>query len=127
MKKLFSFILALVMLTGLSNTAFATNSSMDTKNDDYTKSVESVYNEVTKLNTAVGDKMVYFTSTNGTNTGINHSAIIVSYVDYPRSKRTFVAKSKWGQLELYEHSWADGPYMYWNGNQFPSDLEYYHR
>lgn len=85
------------------------------------------YSEVTKINTSVGDKIVYFTSIDGTNTGINHSAIIVSYTDYPRSKRTFVVKSKWGQLGLYQHSWADGPYMYWEGNQFPSDLEYYHR
>ncbi len=84
------------------------------------------YSEVSKIHTDVGDRMVYFLSTDGTNTGINHSAVIVSYVDYPRSKRTFVVKSKWGQLGLYKHSWADGPYMNWDGNQYPSDLEYYH-
>lgn len=85
------------------------------------------YNKVTKMNTLVGDRMVYYTSTNGTNSGINHSAIIVSYVNYPKSRRTFVVKSKWGQLGLYQHSWDDGPYMYWNGSKSPSDLEYYHR
>lgn len=46
MKKFFSLILTLIMIAGLSTTALASNLSMDTKNDDHTKSVESIYDVV---------------------------------------------------------------------------------
>lgn len=84
------------------------------------------YSAVSKIHTSVGDIMIYFLSVDGTCTGINHSAIIVSYTDYPRSHRTFEVVSKWGTLGLYEHSWADGPYASLNGGPVQCDLAYYH-
>ncbi len=104
-----------------------TNKEYEEMNNPLRYMTDGSYSEVTKVNTSVGDIMVYFSSIDESNTGINHSAIIVSYTSYPRSGRTFVVKSKWGRLGLYKHSSYDGPYLYWNGSQFPSDLEYYHR
>lgn len=82
------------------------------------------YTEVGKIETEVGDRMVYYNSNDDTYDGISHSAVITDYTDYPKSKRTFVVKSKWGMLGLYEHSWSNCPYYYIN--KFPCDLKYYH-
>ncbi len=46
MKKFFSLILTLIMIAGLSNTALASNLSMDAENDDHIKSVEFIYDVV---------------------------------------------------------------------------------
>lgn len=82
------------------------------------------YTEVSKLQTSVGDRIVYYLSNTDSYSGISHSAVIKSYVDDTHSKRTFIVTSKWGMLGLYDHSWANCPYYY--VNQFPCDLRYYH-
>lgn len=82
------------------------------------------YTEVGKLQTIAGDRMVYYNSNTDIYDQITHSAIISSYTDYPKSKRTFVVNSKWGAYGLYQHSWDNCPYYYIN--QFPCDLKYFH-
>ena len=84
------------------------------------------YSQVTKLNTSVGDRLVYYYPIDSGYTGISHSSIIYSYTDYPRSRRTFVVTSKWGQAGLYRHSVGDDPYFYFNNSSSPAGFEYYH-
>ena len=84
------------------------------------------YSQVTKLNTSVGDRLVYYYPIDSGETGISHSSIIYSYTDYPRSRRTFVVESKWGKAGLYRHSVGDDPYLYFGGSISPANIEYYH-
>lgn len=81
------------------------------------------YTEKGKLNVAVGGKMVYYDTNTSTYGNITHSAIITSITDYPKSKRTFEVKSKWGMCGLYQHSWDNCPYYYIN--KFGCDLKYF--
>lgn len=81
------------------------------------------YAELGKLDTAIGDSIVYFDTNNGTYSTPTHSAIIRSYKDYPKGKRTFVVDSKWGQLGMYRHNLDDSPYYYIN--KFPCDIKYF--
>lgn len=81
------------------------------------------YPELTKLTTSVGSRIVYYDSTNGTYGTPTHSAVIYSYKDYPKSRRTFVVESKWGSYGLYRHDSFDSPYSYKGIN--PCDIKYF--
>lgn len=80
------------------------------------------YKKVTNKNATVGDRVVYYDSTNGSFTTITHSAIITSKNSQGTS---FMLKSKWGQAGLYSHSRDDSPYTY--NNKKLCDVNYYHR
>ncbi len=84
--------------------------------------------EVSKLYTQKDDIMVYYYSFDGSFSGISHSAVITDFKDYPRSKRVFTVKSKWGLYGLYEHSYTNCPYYYHEGytGNVPNDIKYYH-
>lgn len=81
------------------------------------------YPELTKITTDVGSRMVYYDTIDGSCGTPTHTAIIYSYVDYPRSRRTFVVESKWGSYGLYRHDSYDSPYSY-NGPN-PHDIKYF--
>lgn len=82
------------------------------------------YTEVGKLETVVGDRIVYYDTNDDTYSVPTHSAIIRSYKDYPKSRRTFVVDSKWGNCGMYRHDLDDSPYYYIN--KFPCDIKYFH-
>lgn len=78
------------------------------------------YNSVSKSKATAGDRIVYYSSSNGSYTGINHSAIISSKSILGK----ITVKSKWGQLGLYQHAWDDSPYSIYNKM---CDTKFYHR
>ncbi len=88
--------------------------------------------EVSKLETQKNDIYVYYKSSGEMYNGINHSAVITSFKNLPKSKRTFTLTSKWGRAGLYEHSEDKCPYYYWRNEdtnedyRVPRDVKYFH-
>lgn len=70
------------------------------------------YSVVGQMNTSVGDRVVYYSSTNHTYSQPSHSAVITSYTNITNSQRSFTLKSKWGMAGLYSHSLTNCPYYY---------------
>ena len=82
---------------------------------------------VNRMNTSVGDKVVYYNSSNNTYSNPSHSAVITSYTNISSSQRNFTLKSKWGMCGLYSHSLTNCPYYYGetNNSSFIYDYLFY--
>lgn len=81
------------------------------------------YPELTKMTTSVGSRIVYYDTVDGSYGTPTHTAVIYSYKDYPKSRRTFVVESKWGSYGLYRHDSYDSPYSY--DGPVPYDIKYF--
>ena len=81
------------------------------------------YPELTKMTTSVGSRIVYYDTVDGSCGTPTHTAVIYSYKDYPKSRRTFVVESKWGAYGLYRHASDDSPYSY--DGPVPYDIKYF--
>lgn len=73
-----------------------------------------------------GNKIVYFSSSNGTHQGITHSGVVIGITE-SNYNRYFTIRSKWGMSGLYEHSLTNCPYFYYDsGNAtYPLDYAFY--
>ncbi len=97
-------------------------------NDPSAYLTDGSYEIVTKLNTSIGDRVVYYWSYNSTYQGIQHSAIIESYTSPSASTRTLTLVSKWGIMGLYRHSVYTCPYYDYVDDDFdshPYDIQYF--
>lgn len=97
-------------------------------NDPSIYLTDGSYEVVDKLNTAIGDRVIYCESYNSTYQGIQHSAVIESYTSPSASTRTLTLLSKWGAMGLYRHSVYTCPYYDYVDDDFdshPYDILYF--
>ncbi len=80
---------------------------------------------VSQMNTSVGDRVVYYSSSDKTYSSPSHSAIITSYTNISSSQRSFTLKSKWGMSGLYSHSLTNCPYYYGETSNSSFIYDYY--